>query len=245
MRDLATVPTLFSWQSLVWSKPLRVYNREWSCNVSAHDVLTLLSVTCHKSGNMTMPFVVHTKAQRKNRDLWYLFMGRRCARCWNICSCAQYGDNTLSWRSVHKQIYMFKESQTRMTDAQCMGHPSTPASDENLEAAWCLRTVWDHPHAVAPFSSIQSSISPNSSPSSGLWFTHQISLWLFLHFTSEQLSLSLSLSLQSLLRDSQTNHRFPSQQSTVLLPSSLSNSASKTAFLGPQQTKPHWLVTIT
>jgi len=184
MSDHPTVPTLFSWQSLVWSKHLRVYNREWSCNVSAHDVLTLLSVTCRKSVNMAMPLVVHTKAQMKNRDLCYLFMGRICARC------AQYGDNTLSWRSVHKQIDMFKESQTRMTDSQCTGCPSTSASDETLEEAWCLRTVWEHPHGVAPFSSIQSSVSPHSSPSSGLWFTHQISLRLFLRFTSEQLSLN-------------------------------------------------------
>jgi len=154
VEGLPTVPTLFSWQSLVWSKPLRVYNREWSFNVSAHDVLTLLSVACHKSGNMAMPLVVRTKAQRNNRDLRYLFMGRSCARCWNICLCAQYGDNTLSWRSVHKQIYMFKESQTKMTDAQCIGRPSTSASDENLEAAWCLRTVWEHPHAVTHFCSI-------------------------------------------------------------------------------------------
>jgi hypothetical protein len=47
---------------------------------------------------------------------------------------------------------------------------------------------------------------------------------------SLSLSLTLSLSLQSLLQDSQTNHRFPLQQSTVLLPPSLSNSASKMAF---------------
>ena len=192
MSNLPTVQTLFSWQSLVWSKPLRVYNREWSCNMSAHDVLTLLIVTCHKSGNMSMPPVVCTKAQRKNRDLWYLFMGRRCARCWNISLCAQYGDNTLSWRSVHKQIDMFKESQTRMTDAHCTGCPSTSTSDETLKEAWCLRTVWEHSHAITPFSSVQSSVSPHSSPSSGLWFTHQISPWLFIHFTSEQLSLSLT-----------------------------------------------------
>ena len=206
MRDLPTVPTLFSWQSLVWSKPLRVCNREWSCNVSAHDVLTLLSVTCHKSGNMAMSLVVRTKAQRKNRDLWYLFMGRRCARCWNIRLCAQYGDNTLSWRSVHKQIDMFKESQTRMTDAQCMGRPSTSASDENLEEAWCLSTVWEHPHAVMPFYSIQSSVSPHSSPSSGLWFTPQISLQLFLRFTSEQLSLSHFSLCSKILKPTTTSH---------------------------------------
>jgi hypothetical protein len=54
--------------------------------------------------------------------------------------CVQYGDNTLSWRSVHKRMDMLKKKQATMTDAQCMGHHSTSASDENLEEAWCLRT---------------------------------------------------------------------------------------------------------
>ena len=242
VEGLPTVSTLFSWQSLVWSKPLRVYNREWSCNVSAHDVLTLLSVTCHKSGNMAMPLVVHTKAQRNNRDLWYLIMGRSCARCWNICLCAQYGDKTLSWRSVHKQIYSSKKARQ-----EWLMHSAWDTPQRQPVMRICKKLgVWGQCGNTHMLSHLFALFSPTFHLTALLPLVSDLHTKLFCDYFSVLLqSISLSLSLQSLLRDSQTNHRFSSQQSTVSLPPSLSNSASKPAFLGPQQTEPHWLVTIT
>jgi len=127
--------------------------------------------------------------------------------------------------------------------------------------------MWEHPHAITPLSSILSPVSPQLSflclvtnpctdpdkgrltitaysvlrfssqqdpPLSILWFTRQISLQLLLHFTSEQLSLT-SVSAPRF----SNQPPLPITAKHCVTPASLSNSASKTALLGPQQTEPY------
>ena len=80
------------------------------------------------------------------------------------------------------------------------------------------RTNSDNSHLTVTAFSVLIFLHTKTPLLSSLWFTHQIILQLFLRFTSQQLSLSPSPSLQSLLRDSQTNRRYPSQQLSLSLP---------------------------
>jgi hypothetical protein len=49
------------------------------------------------------------------------------------CMCAQYGDSALSHRIVYEWIEMFKNDYTSVTDAECLGHPTTATSAQNEE----------------------------------------------------------------------------------------------------------------
>jgi len=234
VEGLPKVSTLFSWQSLVWSKPLRVYNREWSCNVSAHDVLTSLSVTCHKSGNMALPLVVRTKAQRNNRDLCYLFMGRSVQGA-EICVYVLSLVTTLFLGEVYTSRYICSKKARQ----EWLMHSAWDAPQHQpVMRIWKKLGVWGKCGNTHMPSHLYALFSPLFHLTAILPLVSDLHTKLvcdyFSVFFRATLFLSLSLSLQSLPRDSQTNHRFPSQQSTVSLPPSLSNSTSKPAFLGPQ-----------
>ena len=125
--------------------------------------------------------------------------------------------------------------------------------------------MWEHPHVFTPPSSIESPDSHQLSllclvtnPRTKPDYTHlTVTAYSVIRFIHSKIPLSSfsdshsklvciyfsvllqsnSLSLQSLLRDSQANHRFPSQQSTVSLPPSLTR--VKRQFLGSQETEPH------
>jgi len=49
--------------------------------------------------------------------------------------CTQYGDNTLSRRSVYEWTEMFKNGRTCVMDAERSGRPSTATTGEKLEEA--------------------------------------------------------------------------------------------------------------
>ena len=103
------------------------------------------------------------------------------------------------------------------------------------------RTNSDNSHLTVTAFSVLIFLHTKTPLLSSLWFTHQIILQLFLRFTSQQLSLSPSPSLQSLLRDSQTNRRYPSQQLSLSLSLSLSlhHSSLRSEILKPTTATHH------
>jgi hypothetical protein len=48
---------------------------------------------------------------------------------------AQYGDSAVSCRVVYERIEMFKSGHTSVTDAECLGHPTTATTAQNEERA--------------------------------------------------------------------------------------------------------------